>query len=466
MSDLRPAPPLESRYQLLRELGRSVTGVRWEALDRTDGHRVFVHQLPQQQVLPPGGAERFLAEGEQAGRLGHQHLVAVEERADRALVLELLSGRSLAAVIAAGPADLGLVLIWAQQACLALKAAHGAGLVHWAVKPSRFFLTDQGRIKLGGFGRAHLAPATETGNAPYLAPEQWRQAPADGRADLYALGCVLFELCAGRPPYLGSSAGELMHRHLNDAVPYPGLFRGYLPAGLDQVVLALLAKDPAARPADAAEAAARLGEVAAGYHGPLGTPVAAPVPAAAPPMPAAPPVVPPVPPQPPQPPQSGPPAPANPFAPPSTPTAFAPPSAAGLPGAAGPVEAWSEERIREQVDQAWAIGEAGRSGEAVQWLTGLVVQSAAALGPAHPQTLQVCYDLAIWRGMADDLAGAAGLLAELVPLMIAALGPGHEDVARATRDLWSYQRDLERRRNRAPARPGELAMLLGRPPGY
>ncbi|MDH6116368.1 serine/threonine-protein kinase [Kitasatospora sp. GAS204B] len=393
MSDLQPPPLVDGRYQLLRELGRSVTGSRWEALDRSDGHRVAVHLVPPQSPAPPAAVERFLDEAERAGRLGHPHLVEVEHRADRALVLELLSGRTLDTVIAAGPADLGHILIWAQQACLGLKAAHAAGVVHWGLKPSRLFLTDQGRIKLLGFGTAHLAPATETGNAPYLAPEQWRQAPADGRADLYALGCALFELCAGRPPYLGASVPELMHRHLNDAVPHLGQFRTDLPGGLDEVVLSLLAKDPAARPADAAEAGARLGAVAAGYQGPVGP---------------------------------------------------------------GP-----EELIRAQVDQAWAYGEAGQSAEAVRQLTVLVSHAARTLGQTRPQTLQVAYDLAIWRGMADDIAGAVGLLGELVPLMTATLGPGDEDVAKATRDLWSYSRDLERRRG--IARPGELAMLLGLP---
>jgi hypothetical protein len=117
------------------------------------------------------------------------------------------------------------------------------------------------------------------------------------------------------------------------------------------------------------------------------------------------------------------------------------------------------------VDQAWAYGEAGHKSEAVRMLTALTSDAARALGPHSAQTLQIAYDLAIWRGMADDIAGAAGLLSDLVPLMIATLGPGDEDVAKATRDLWSYRSDLERRRNRQAtiARPGELAMLLGLP---
>ncbi|WP_329583384.1 serine/threonine protein kinase [Kitasatospora sp. NBC_01250] len=403
MSDLQ-APPVDDRYQMVRRLGQSVTGDRWEAVDRSDGHRVVLHLVPPHSPAPPPAVDRFLDEAERAGRLGHPHLVAVENRAPRALALELLSGHTLDAVIAAGPADLGHVLVWAQQICEALKAAHAAGVVHWGVKPGRIFLlTPQpvaggaplGAIKLLGFGTAHLAPATETGNAPYLAPEQWRQAPADGRCDLYALGCVLFELCTGRPPYLGGSAQELMHRHLNDPVPWPGQVRPDLPPGLDQVVQALLAKEPAARPADAADAGARLAAVAAGYR--------------------------------------------------------------------GPVQPDPRDQLQAQVDQAWAFGEAGQPGEAVGRLTALVTHAARLLGAADPLTLQICYDLAIWRGMADDIAGAAGLLGELLPLMTATLGPGDEDVAKATQDLWSFSRDLERKRNRGHSRPGELAMLLGLP---
>ncbi|MFE0465089.1 hypothetical protein ACFW1A_38120, partial [Kitasatospora sp. NPDC058965] len=133
--------------------------------------------------------------------------------------------------------------------------------------------------------------------------------------------------------------------------------------------------------------------------------------------------------------------------------------------AAPPAHPGAAADLRARVDQAWAFGEAGHAMEAVRLLTGLTTEAARALGPHAPQTLQIAYDLAIWRGMADDIAGAAGLLADLVPLMIATLGPGDEDVAKATRDLWSYRSDLERRRSRSgsTARPGELAALLGLP---
>ncbi|WP_051969869.1 serine/threonine-protein kinase [Kitasatospora azatica] len=379
-------------YQLLRELESGATGTVWEAVDRQLGHRVAVHIAPA--GAPAELVERFQQEAAAVGKLAHPHLVAVQHVTGRALVTELLSGRTLDT---AGRADIGHLLVWAQQAFLGLQAAHALGVVHWALKPGRLLVTEQGGLKLLGFGTAYLAPATETGNGPYLAPEQWRQVPADGRADLYALGCVIFELITGHPPYTGATAEELMHRHLSDPVPSPAAHRPGLPPALDQLVQALLAKDPAARPADAATVRVQLGTIAAGYH--------------------------------------------------------------------GESDHSAQGQLRAQVDQAWAYGEAGHPMEAVRLLTALTTQAARTLGPTAPPTLQIAYDLAIWRGMADDIAGAAGLLADLVPLMTATLGPGDEDVAKATRDLWSYRTDLERKRNRQGtiARPGELAMLLGLP---
>ncbi|GAA1252414.1 hypothetical protein GCM10009665_48920 [Kitasatospora nipponensis] len=397
MSDDAGKPP-NSRYQLVRALGHSAAGVVWEGLDRELGHQVAVRVVGPECAAGPESVARFLTEAAAVGRLAHPHLVTVQDTAERTLVMELLRGRTLDTVIAAGPLDLGHVLVWAQQVTLALQAAHTAGVVHWGLKPARLLIGEQGGLKVLDFGVAHLAPAATTGGAPYLAPEQWQGSPSDGRTDLYALGCVLFELCTGRRPFEGLQAQELMHRHLHDVPQRPALLRPGIPAALDELIVALLAKDRTGRPADAAEVRGRLATIAAGFQ--------------------------------------------------------------------GEAEPEGVARIRGQVDQAWALGEAGRAGEAVQWLGFLVTEAARTLGPTSPQTLQVCYDLAIWRSMAEDVTGAVGLLTDLLPLMLAVLGPGHEDVARATKDLWSYQRDLQRRRYQVGSgvRPGEVAMLLGLPP--
>ncbi|MDH6112782.1 hypothetical protein P3T36_002500 [Kitasatospora sp. MAP12-15] len=430
---------LDGRYQLVRELGRGPAGAVFEAHDRQLGHQVAIRTAAPGPFTTPAGIERFLYEAITVGRLAHPHLVAVQDRGGHYLVMELLAGRTADTLIAAGPVDLGRALLWAQHACAALQAAHAARVLHWGLTPGRLLVTEQGGLKLLGFGTAHLAPAAETGGAAYLAPEQWLQVQADGRADLYALGCVLYELCTGRRPFQGASAQELMYRHLNEPAPVPGQLRGGLPAGLDELVLALLAKDPAGRPSDAAEVRGRLAALAAGLA-PAAAPAVLPVAPAV--LPVAPPVAPAVP--------------AAPVAPPVEPPA-AP--------AAAPVASPAEQAIRNRVDQAWAYGEGGNPAEAVRQLTLLVPEAVRVCGPTAQQTLQVCFDLAIWRGMIHDVAGAVGLLTDLVPMMIAALGPGNEDVAQAIRDLESFRRDLARKRQRPGHGPraGELAMLLGYP---
>ncbi|MER5933260.1 serine/threonine-protein kinase [Streptomyces sp. NPDC002054] len=290
---------IEDRYALAELLGRGGFGEVWRAEDSRVGRQVAVKiGYPQ----TPEDTRRFEREASLAGNLAHPNIATIHDfgRTEREgrdavyLVMELLRGRSLADVLEAGVPPLADALEWAGRIADALGAAHAAGIVHRDVKPANVMVTDGGLTKVLDFGIAKAgggtgAATTTTGltatgmiigSFPYMAPERWtggaNGVPVDGRADLYALGCVLMELLTGTRPFAAREMHELLAQHLTTEPPAPSSLRAGLPAPLDSLVRELLAKDPADRPADAAEVSRRLAEIARSE-----APAPAPVPAPA-----------------------------------------------------------------------------------------------------------------------------------------------------------------------------------------
>ncbi|MFF3640548.1 protein kinase [Streptomyces sp. NPDC002564] len=283
---------LNGRYELLAPIGAGGMGQVWRARDRSLGREVAVKLLVP--GTPAGGAERpellarFRQEARAAAALDSPHIVAVhdhgEDEGTPYLVMSLVQGRSLDEVLREeGRVAVADALRWAADVCRALDVAHAAGIVHRDIKPGNVMIARDGTAKVVDFGIATFmeravgdARLTRTGqlpfgSVPYLAPERFRQEAGDGRTDLYALGCVLYELLVGRPPFTGSAVGVMYH-HVNDAPLRPGAARPEVPEPVERLVLDLLAKDPADRPADAATALARIGAAAAGTTPPVRTP--------------------------------------------------------------------------------------------------------------------------------------------------------------------------------------------------
>ncbi|MBB6119496.1 protein kinase domain-containing protein [Nocardiopsis algeriensis] len=180
------------------------------------------------------------------------------------LAMEYLDGRTLRDL---GDEEPQLPVPWVAaigaQIADALYAAHAAGVVHRDLKPANVMIVRGGRVKVLDFGMgrivddpdvSQLTSADSTvGTARYMAPEQFQGAKVTSAADLYALGCVLYELLGGTPPFSGATNFELGHEHNNNSVPPLGLLRNDIPADLTHLVERLLAKKPADRPANAAE---------------------------------------------------------------------------------------------------------------------------------------------------------------------------------------------------------------------
>ncbi|WP_423833144.1 protein kinase domain-containing protein [Streptomyces manipurensis] len=275
---------IENRYALEELLGRGGFGEVWRAEDGRVGRRVAVKiGYPQ----TPEESRRFEREASLAGSLAHPNVATVHDfgRIERDgrdavfLVMELLRGRSLAQVLADGVPPLADALEWAGRIADALGAAHAAGIVHRDVKPANVMITEAGAVKVLDFGIAKAGSASGSGGGtdltgtgmvigsfPYMAPERWTGGaggvPVDGRADLYALGCVLMELLTGSRPFAAREMHELLAQHLTAEPPVPSSLRAGLPAVLDSLVRELLAKDPRERPADAAEVSRQLAEAA------------------------------------------------------------------------------------------------------------------------------------------------------------------------------------------------------------
>ncbi|MGW2783647.1 serine/threonine-protein kinase [Streptomyces populi] len=258
---------LAGRYRLKDELGRGGMGVVWRAEDERIGRTVALKVLPPEYGVP-AAQDRLASEARALGRIWDPRVVAVLDYGQDAdgtvfVVMELIAGHTLDR--AATGASVPLILDWAGQICRALEVTHAAGLLHRDIKPGNVMITPTGTVKLLDFGIARFVrepdpagPLTLAGQAvgtpAYMAPEQLgTPGTVDGRADLYALGCVLYELLTGARP----ECGGLYERKLP---PPPSLHsREPLPAEVDGLVLALLAPDRADRPADAGTARAMVG---------------------------------------------------------------------------------------------------------------------------------------------------------------------------------------------------------------
>ncbi|MFD8675681.1 serine/threonine-protein kinase [Streptomyces seoulensis] len=259
---------IAGRYRLRDVIGRGAMGEVWRAVDEILGRTVAV-KLMLTQHADPTAVSRFRLEAQTAGRLNHPYVVGVRdfgEYDDRLfLVMDLVEGDSLAGALnAQGTFPAERVARVAAEAADGLAAAHRQGIVHRDIKPANLLLDADGTLKIGDFGIARFlddpgnaltATGQIVGTSLYLAPERALGRPAGAASDVYSLGCVLYQLLTGRPPFQGDSALAVLHQHL-DAVPVPPrqLCADLSPA-FENYLLGLLAKEPQDRPT-AEEAAA------------------------------------------------------------------------------------------------------------------------------------------------------------------------------------------------------------------
>ncbi len=272
--DVPPELVRHPKYLILRKLGRGGMGVVYQARHKEMNRQVVIKVINRALLDRPDTLERFHREVRAAALLSHPNIVAAYD-AERVgdshmLVMEFVPGQSLAEVLQKkGPLPIANACNYMRQVALGLQHAHKHNMVHRDIKPQNLMLTPKGQVKILDFGLAKvvsergmsegLTPSDACMGTPeYIAPEQAKNArTADIRADLYSLGCTLYYLLAGRPPFREDTWMNTVLAHIQKVPrPLPEL-RPEVPAELWQVVARLMAKKPAQRfqkPLDVAQA--------------------------------------------------------------------------------------------------------------------------------------------------------------------------------------------------------------------
>ena len=278
---------IAGRYRLTRWLGLGAMGEVWAARDERLGRDVAVKLVLGDPQTDPETADRFTREAIAVARINHPNVVGVFDQGEfqrhQFVVMELVSGCNLDELRGGRQMPIGAALAIGVQIARALEAAHEVGVLHRDIKPANIMVSTDGIVKVLDFGiagflqgagfqeRLTRTGADSLGTPAYTAPERIAGGSADPRSDLYSLGCVLYVLLSGLPPFPADDSLTILHRHLHDEPTPVRRWRPEVAPEVDQLVLWLLAKDPTARPASAAVVAGRLESLSIAYPNPENT---------------------------------------------------------------------------------------------------------------------------------------------------------------------------------------------------
>ena len=245
------------RYQVIERVGLGGMAEVYRARDELLGREVAVKVLNDKLSGDKSFVERFRREAQAAANLSHPNIVSLydygSDEGANFIVMELIDGRGLEQIIS----EEGRLLPeraaeMASDVARALERAHATGLVHRDIKPSNIMITSYGQTKVTDFGIARAIgdgdqTMTQTGmvigTASYLSPEQAQGNPVDARSDVYALGCVLYEMLTGGPPFKGDTPLSIAYKHVREDAEKPSAFNPDVPPALDAIVMKALAKN-------------------------------------------------------------------------------------------------------------------------------------------------------------------------------------------------------------------------------
>jgi hypothetical protein len=263
-ADLPPALAGYGKFRFMRELGRGGMGVVYQAEQTVMGRIVAVKVINPSVLAHPEALPRFQAEVRAAAKLDHPNIVRAFDAEQvgelHLLVMEFVEGKSLAELVQQkGALAIPYACHYVRQAALGLQHAFEQGMVHRDIKPQNLMVNDRGQVKVLDFGLARLRSERKQGGGltqvdafmgtpEYVSPEQATDArSADTRADIYSLGCTLFYLLTGHPPFPGETVVQIILAQIEKEAPPLHQARPDVPAELSAVVARMLAKDPAQR---------------------------------------------------------------------------------------------------------------------------------------------------------------------------------------------------------------------------
>lgn len=277
---MRGSPGLPSAERGRRLAGRYLIGEMIGRGGMSTVHRAgdeVLHRDVAVKILLPALAEgdpehvaRFEREARAAAALHHPAVVKVydtgRDRGTHFIVMEYVAGQSLDRILAAGPPlEPEVATRIASEVAAGLAAAHSAGILHRDVKPANVMLTPEGEAKVLDFGIARARqdptltqPTFAIGTAAYMSPERVLGRPGDERSDIYSLGCLLYAMLAGRPPFVAESTLSVLHQQVHAEPVPPTRLGAKIAPPLEALVMRMLAKEPGSRPQTAAEIAGRL----------------------------------------------------------------------------------------------------------------------------------------------------------------------------------------------------------------
>ncbi|MHB0962546.1 MAG: protein kinase domain-containing protein [Gemmatimonadaceae bacterium] len=269
---VRPGTTFANRYEVKELLGAGGMGLVFRAMDTELGEVIALKTLKKSLLdQDPSALERFKSEIRLARRISHRNVVRTHDIGEYSgeyyITMEYVEGRSLKELIRArGRLPVAVTLTVGKQLCRALEVAHAAGVIHRDVKPQNMVVQSDGVLKVMDFGIARMASGQGgmtragmiVGTPEYMSPEQLMGDELDGRADLYAMGCVLYECLVGQPPITAESAITIIAKVMEEMPRAPHVVFEDIPVALSDLVMACLAKRAADRPASALEVHDRL----------------------------------------------------------------------------------------------------------------------------------------------------------------------------------------------------------------
>ncbi len=256
---------LDGRYEVGELIGRGGMADVYLGRDSRLGRAVAIKVLRPDLARDPLFQSRFRREAQAVAGLNHSSIVSVYDTGDQTpasgspddarlpfIVMEYVSGRTLRDLIKSGDISIDEAIDYTLGVLAALEYSHRSGIVHRDIKPANVMVTHDGHVKVMDFGIARAiadsaATMTQTqaviGTAQYLSPEQARGETVDARSDLYSAACLLFEMLAGRPPFVGDSPVSVAYQHVREAPPKASTFNAEVSPALDSVLEHALAKD-------------------------------------------------------------------------------------------------------------------------------------------------------------------------------------------------------------------------------